>query len=129
MKKLITLIVATLLLSISFVGCEDQSDIVSHNLSKEADNFNVVRQITVVHGITGDVTFQMTGRLSIETTSIGLEVVVEYEKGMYAKHFILLGDNGMASVEQLRPARIDEYNYTLNINKKMFLPVDIKEVD
>lgn len=37
MKKI--LIIATIIGLFTFVGCERQSEIVSHNLSKEADNF------------------------------------------------------------------------------------------
>lgn len=43
-KKLVTLAITTGLL-FSLVGCGTQSDKVSYNLSQEADNFNVVRQV------------------------------------------------------------------------------------
>lgn len=60
MKKI--LIIATIIGLFTFVGCERQSEIVSHNLSKEADNFNVVRELTVINAIQGDVLFTMTGK-------------------------------------------------------------------
>lgn len=46
------------------VGCTE-ADRVSHNLSQEADNFNDVRQITVMNCLKGEVLFQMTGKMSI----------------------------------------------------------------
>ena len=45
-------------------GCTE-ADRVSSNLSKEADNFNDIRQITVINCLQGDVLFQMTGKMSI----------------------------------------------------------------
>ena len=127
--KRILILVLVLVLALSFISCEGQAQKVSHNLSQEADNFNIIRQVTIVHGITGETMFQMTGRLSIESTSDGMEVVVEYDKGMYAKHFFFLGDNGQAVVEQVRPAGVDEYNYTLNINPKLWFPVNVENID
>ena len=42
-----------------------QKDRVSYNLSEEADNFNVVRQLTVINCIEGDTLFQMSGKMAI----------------------------------------------------------------
>lgn len=66
----------------------------SQNLSQQADNFNVVRQLTVINAIQGDVLFQMTGKLSIkaDTSDNQLEVVVEHDDGSYQKHFIGLSE-------------------------------------
>lgn len=128
MKKILALLFV-IALAVSLAGCDDQASNVSYNLSKEADNFNVIREVTVVHGITGEIMFQMSGRLSIEHNSGKLEVIAEYEKGMYAKHFFFLGDNGQAVVEQLRPAGVNEYSYTLNLNPKLLEPFNVKVVD
>ena len=43
-RKLATLAITTGIM-LSLVGCGTQSDKVSYNLSQEADNFNVVRQV------------------------------------------------------------------------------------
>ena len=113
-----------------FTGC-DQADRVSKNLSKEADNFNVVRQLTVINCIQGDVLFQMTGKLSItaDIEDNQLEVVVEDEDGNYQKHFIGLSDNVTYVVEDLRASDVSKYKYTLNFNPKMWIPIEIKTVD
>lgn len=128
MKRILVLLLI-LALCFTFIGCEGQASKVSYNLSEEADNFNIIRQVTVMHGITGEVQFQMTGRLSIEVQNYGLDIIVEYEKGMYAKHFIFTGDNGQVVVEQLRPANVSEYNYTLNMNPKLWIPVEVDVID
>ena len=108
-----------------------QSETVSYNLSMEADNFNVVRQLTVINCIQGDIIFQMTGKMSItaDTADNQLEVIVEDENGMYKKHFIGLSDNVTYTVEQKRYKNVDNYKYTLNFNPKMWMPISIKTVD
>lgn len=115
---------------ISLSGCEPQSDRVSYNLSQQADNFNVVREITVINCITGDVLFQMSGRMSIQpdTTDNQLEVLVEND-GTYFKHFIGLSDNVSYVVEQKSVSNVNNYKYTLNFNPKMWVPVDVNTID
>ena len=68
MKKKFVLIISLLIFSISLLtGCADsEANRVSYNLSQEADNFNDIRQLTVINCIQGDVLFQMTGRMSIK---------------------------------------------------------------
>lgn len=63
-------------------GCTEK-DKVNYNLTQEADNFNIVRQVTVINCIEGDVLFQMTGKMAItaDTADNQLEIIVENEDG------------------------------------------------
>ncbi len=112
-------------------GCESQAEKVSYNLSQQADNFNVVRQLTVINCIEGDVLFQMTGKMSI-TADIAdnqLEVIVEDQDGRYKKHFIGLSDNVTYVLEDLGENDVSNYKYTLNYNPKMWIPVEVQTID
>ena len=113
-----------------FAGCDEASR-VSHNLSKEADNFNVVRKLTVINCIQGDVLFQMTGKMSIEADTVDnqLEIIVENGDGNYEKHFVGLSDNVTYVLEDLGSHDVDKYKYTLNFNPKMWLPVGADVID
>jgi len=108
-----------------------QADDVSYNLSLRADNFEDVRQITVINCLQGEVLFQMTGKMSIEVDSADnqLEIVVEDENGEFKKHFIGLSDNTTYVVEDITSGDVSKYSYTLNFNPKMWLPVNIEKVD
>ena len=92
MKKILLIVLALIMcvgMAVGFTGCEQrQANMVSYNLSLEADNFNIIRQITVINCIKGDVLFQMTGRISItaDTADKQLEVTVQVEKDKYKKH-------------------------------------------
>ena len=114
------------------VGCETESEKVRYNLSQEADNFNIVRQVTVIDCITGDVLFQMSGRMSViaDTSDHQLEIIVESD-GKYQKHIIGLSDNVTYVVEDLNLGDNDvsQYKYTINYNPKMWLPYKFENVD
>lgn len=129
MKRIIGLglLLGVLVLS---VACT-QANKASYNLSQEADNFNVVRELTVINCIQGDVLFRMTGKMSIvhDTSENQLEVIVEDEKGSYQKHFVGLSDNVTYTLEQKQYKDVSNYKYTLNFNPKMWIPVDVKVID
>ncbi|AFA48585.1 beta-sandwich lipoprotein [Acetobacterium woodii] len=129
MKKISIVIVLMGLLMLT--GCESEADKVSYNLSQEADNFNVVRQLTVINCIGGDVLFQMTGKMSItaDTEDNQLEVIVEDEDGSYKKHFIGLSDNVTYVLEDLGDTDVSKYKYTLNYNPKMWIPAEVQTID
>lgn len=132
MKKKLLLITLMVTLLFMLVGCtETQADRVSYNLSQEADNFNVIRQLTVINCIEGDVLFQMTGKMSItaDTADNQLEIIIEDENGNYKKHFIGLSDNVTYVVEDLDVNNVSKYKYTLNYNPKMWIPVNIDRID
>ena len=135
MKKIITIILAISMLLISVMmltGCETEAQRVSYNLSQEADNFNVVRQLTVINCIEGDVLFQMTGKMSItaDTADKQLEIIVE-DSGTYVKHFVGLSDNVTYVVEDLNLGAnaVSKYKYTLNFNPNMWIPYNVKTID
>lgn len=127
-KKLITTILAVCTTLTILTGCS-QSGKVSVNLSKEADNFNVVRELTVINAIQGDVLFTMVGKLSVETTESKLYVIVEDENGDYQKHIIRLSDNITYVLEQKDFKDVENYKYTLNYNPKMWIPVNFENID
>lgn len=129
MKKILSILVMVAIV-ISLAGCSE-AEKVSYNLSEQADNFNVVRQLTVINCIEGDVLFQMTGKMSItaDTTDNQLEIIVEKEDGTYQKHFVGLSDNVTYVVEQVSDENVSKYKYTLNYNPKMWIPIEADIID
>lgn len=136
MKKKILVVMAVVALCLSmfmFTGCDQrQADDVSYNLSLEADNFEDVRQLTVINCLQGETLFQMTGKMSIEADveDNQLEVIVEDENGEYKKHFIGLSDNVTYVIEDITSGDVSKYKYTLNFNPEMWIPLpEVKTVD
>ncbi len=130
MKKFLTVMLMVFMLG-CLSGCSTEADRVSYNISQQADNFNTVRQITVINCLQGDVVFQMTGKMSIkaDVADNQLEVTVEDEHGRYKKHFIGLSDNVTYVVEDITDGDVDKYKYTLNFNPKMWIPFNVDTID
>ena len=130
MKKKIIELLMSLFVVMSVAGCTE-ADKVSANLSTQADNFNVLRQVTVINCIANDVIFQMTGKMSIkaDTSEKQLEVVVENENGTYSKHIIGLSDNVTYVLEDIDTNYVEKYRFTINYNPKMWIPVEFDIVD
>lgn len=130
--KLLALILVLTMVSMSLVGCETEAQRVEYNLTQQADNFNIVRQLTVINCIGGDVLFQMSGKMSItaDTEDNQLEIIVE-DDGTYVKHFVGLSDNVTYVVEDLNLGdnAVSKYRYTLNFNPNMWIPVDVETID
>ena len=127
-KKLLSILAIALFASFMFTGClgETEAERVQYNITQQADNFNIVRQVTVIDCITGDTLFQMSGRMSITADKADnqLEVLVEMDDGNYCKHIIGLSDNVTYVVEDLNLGKndVNKYKYTINFNPKMWLP-------
>ena len=131
-SKIILALLSVLLTVTVLTRCGTEAQRVSYNLSQQADNFNVVRQLTVINCIEGDVLFQMTGKMSItaDTADNQLEIIVE-DNGTYVKHFVGLSDNVTYVVEDLNLGanEVNKYKYTLNFNPKMWIPYDVETID
>ena len=131
MGAAITLFIVTVFIAIvagCAVGCRE-ADRASYNISREADNFNIVRRVTVIDCINGDVLFQMSGKMSIKADRDDnqLEITVS-DNGKYQKHIIGLSDNVTYVVEDLNLGEneVSAYHYTIIYNPKMWLPVEVK---
>ena len=131
-KRILSSLILITMMCFLLTGCETEAQRVSYNLSQEADNFNVVRQLTVINCIGGDVLFQMTGKMSIkaDTADNQLEIIVE-DDGTYVKHFVGLSDNVTYVVEDLNLGdnAVSKYKYTLNFNPNMWIPYNIETID
>lgn len=130
-KKIMMIILLGLIGVLMLTGCT-QANRVSYNLTQQADNFNIVRQLTVMNCIKGDVLFQMTGKMSItaDTADNQLEIIVE-DEGTYVKHIVGLSDNVTYTIEDLNLGanEVSNYKYTLNFNPNMWLPVNVNTID
>lgn len=126
-KKLVQLALAAALIGLILTGCDErQATHVSYNVSKEADNFNVVRRLTVINTRSDNVILQMVGRMSIEDQADGIAALVEIDRdrGIYQKHYIYMNEWTMYTVEDLNGVSVSAYDYEIEFMPKSI--VDIK---
>lgn len=119
-----------IILCLGLVGCS-QADRASYNISKQADNFNVLRQLTVINNMSNDVIYTMTGKFSItvDNTDSQLEVTVENEDGSYSKHFVGLNNMTTYTVIDLDTNYVSRYKFTINYNPAMWMPVEMETIN
>lgn len=95
---------------------------VSHNISKEADNFGVCRRITVINSRTDTIIYELEGIFSI-SNSVSDELVVVCRTGEdeYKKHYIYLTDTVLYVVEDMSGADVSPYHYEVTFYPQMFV--------
>lgn len=106
-------------------SCSSDADVVSHNLSKEAENFGVVRRIVFYNGITDKYILQVEGRCSVETEQIGITVtckVGDAGQEQYRKHFLGHSDNVTWFAEHLGATGVGSDHYVVNWKPKALVP-------
>lgn len=108
-------------------GCSTESDKVSYNISKEADNFNVRRRVAVINTRTDKIEFKVEGLVSVDTSNNKkLVVIAEVSKGKYRKHLINMTKNNMYVVEDLTDGtKVNKYKYEVEYMPESILPVTI----
>ena len=125
MKRIIAIIICVAL-ALTMAGCTE-AEKVSHNVSKEADAFNVVRRLTVINTRTDTILMQMTGTFSImgggNSSNKELSVICELEDGTYQKHYVYLNEWTTYVVEDISGSDVSKYSYELN-----FLPLVVPNV-
>lgn len=103
-------------------GCSREADKVSTNLSKEADNFNVTRRVTVYNTRTDKILLEVIGNLSVQHSSGDVDLIIEVGPDQYKKHFINLNGWTTYVVEDISGAFVDKYHYEINFLPEMIVP-------
>ena len=117
MKKVTAVIAMMLLICLTATGCTEASQ-VSYNISKEANNFNVTRKLTVLNARTDTILLELTGTFALQNNSDNeLEVIIETAENKYQKDYVYLNDYTLYVVEDVSGASVDKYHYEIN-----FLP-------
>ena len=116
-KKRVVALMGAMLVAFSAMGCTE-ADQVGRNISKEADNFNVTRKLTVLNARTDTVLLELTGTFALGNSSANeLEVIIETDEGKYQKDYVYLNEYTMYVVEDISGSEVDKYHYEIN-----FLP-------
>jgi hypothetical protein len=114
MKKIFALMLVLVCLAGCLTGCSE-ADNVNHNLSQAADNFEVVRKITVYNARTDMIIMEMEGLMSLSNNSTS-ELVVTCRTGAneYKKNYVYLNDYVIYVVEDITGTVTDPYHYKIH---------------
>lgn len=125
MKKLLVL-VALLVVSITLTGCSS-ADRVSENLSRQAEEFKILRNIRATNGITDSVIFEGVGFCSIETAEGNvagmMEITCKTGPDSFTKDFVYLSDNVTITVIQLEGYDVPQYHKEFVFSAQSLIPM------
>ena len=122
-------IIILLIVVVALTGCATQASRVSQNISQEADNFNVIRRLTVLNARTDKPLFELVAAFSFELTGNRIIATCEVGPGLYKKHSIGLNDWTLWVIEDVSGANVSKYRYEVNFLPEMILPVELTMKD
>ena len=121
-----TAAIALGLVLLGTVGCNPfrtDADVVSENLSKSADQFEVLRRVVFYNGITGDYMLTIEGYCSLGNFDSSGQLTVTCKVGPdYKKHFLGLSDNVTYFVEQLTAENVSADHYRVVFKPTVIVP-------
>lgn len=114
MKKIILIIVFIILSLFILTGCTEVED-VKYNVSRDADNFKLMRKITVYNTRSNTFLLEITGNFSLQNNSNNeLEIVCKTDEDKYKKNFIYLNNDVGYFVEDITGDKdFDLYYYNI----------------
>ena len=114
MKKIIAILLVMVCMACCLTGCTE-ADNVNYNLSQAADNFEVVRKITVYNARTDMIVMEMEGLMSLSNNGAS-ELVVTCRTGEseYKKKYVYLNDYVIYVVEDITGTVTDPYHYKVH---------------
>ena len=129
--NIILILIVLIVFAVELTGCRE-ADMVSYNVSKDADNFNVLRRFAVINTRTDKVEFELIGAFSLNDESENghkVYVIVEKEDGTYLKHIIGLNEDTFYVVEDLGGAKVNKYKYEINYVPESIVPFTVTETN
>ena len=126
MKKIIAIIVMTIICSVMLVGCTE-ADKVNANLSQQASYFGCERRITVYNARTDKIILEVEGFMDISNNSHN-ELIVTCKVGPneYKKNYVYLNEYTIYAVEDITGTHTDPYHYQLYFHTEFPVTVGVK---
>jgi len=113
--------------ALSLSACQDDADVASYNLSKAADNFEIVRRVVFYNGISGEYMLEITGRCSIADQKTQLELTCKDGPDAFSKHFLGLSDNVTYFAEQIGAVDVSVFHTRITWKPQSIIPdVDLR---
>lgn len=108
----------------TLVACSSDADVASENLSKDADNFKILRRIVFYNGVTGAYILVVEGYCALGNNDpqYKLTVTCKTGKDQYKKHFLGLSDNVTYFAEQIEAANVSVDHYKVIFKPESIIP-------
>ena len=124
MRKTTAALIAAASIATALTACSTDADVVSENISKEAEQFGVARRVVFINNITGDYLLEIKGRCNIDVDEAEdqLEVTCKAAGGEYKKHFLGLNHTTTYVVEQVESSAVSADHYKVIFKPEAIIP-------
>lgn len=123
MKKIHAVVaLAAIGTALTLTGCTTPADDASYNLSQDAENFKIEREIVFYNGVTGEYIQTIQGFCSIEDGGGQLEVTCKEGENAYTKDFLGLSDNVTYFALQTEASDVSLYHRKVFIRPETIIP-------
>lgn len=115
MKKIFRIMAVVMLIAMCVALCScTAAGNVNYNVSQAADNFQVLRKVTVYNARTDLIVMEMEGYMSISNSATN-ELVVTCKVGAdtYKKNYVYLNEYVIYVVEDISGSVTDPYHYNV----------------
>lgn len=112
---------------IVLTACSTPANTVNSNITNEADNFNVYRDITFINGITDKAEFEIKGYCSLDTSNprdltATCKVAAGNGTDAYVRDYLGASDNMTWTSIQLNPSGVSPFHYEFNFRPETLIP-------
>lgn len=122
--KLTKIVAATALVAGAFTlaACQDDATIASQNISRAADNFEVMRRVVFMNGITDEYMLEIIGACSLNDRTTSVQVTCKNGDGEFVRHQLGLSDNVTYFAEQLEAIDVSTNHYRVTFKPQQIIP-------
>ena len=92
----------------SLSGCSE-AERKSTEISKQADNFETARRLTVINTRNDKIILEFTGTFSVQSSDGAIDILCAIGDDRYEKHFFSLNDWTIYVVEDVSSQGVDKY--------------------
>jgi hypothetical protein len=122
MKLKYLLIALVLASTAALTGCPDDATVAKANLTKAADNFELMRRIVFVNTWTDTTLLVIEGKCNIEYGQARTSVICKIGGDQYKRMFIGNSGQTTAIVEQMESVAVNVYHFRRTFKPQTIIP-------
>ena len=111
----------------ALAACQDDAHIASQNISRAADNFEVMRRVVFMNGITDEYMLEIIGLCSLDDRVSSVQVTCKTGEDAFIRHQLGLSDNVTYFAEQLESIDVSTNHYRVTFRPQQIIPdIDLR---
>lgn len=123
---IVFIIISLLFILLFLSGCSSEAEKVNYNISRQAEQFQCERRVTVYNARTDTVILECEGFLDV-SNNLHDELVITVKTGAnaYKKNYIYLNDYTLYVVEDITGTHTDPYHYKMYFHTNILPSVEV----